>query len=42
VQQVLEGRNAPPYPSQEVQPIDGTLLWILDEPAAKQLSRNVL
>ena len=42
VQQVLEGRNTPPYPSQEVQPIDGTLLWILDEPAAKQLSRNVL
>jgi len=39
VHQVLEGRRTPPYPSQQVQPIDGTLLWMLDEAAAAKLSR---
>lgn len=39
VRQVLEGRYTPPYPSQQVQPIDGTLLWMLDEAAAAKLSR---
>jgi 6-phosphogluconolactonase len=38
VRQVLEGKHTPPYPSQQVQPIDGTLLWMLDEAASKQLS----
>lgn len=38
VQEVLEGQNTPPYPSQQVQPIDGTLLWMLDEAAAAELN----
>ena len=38
VRQVLEGKNTPPYPSQRVQPLNGTLLWILDEAAAAKLS----
>ena len=38
VQQVLEGNNTPPYPSQLVLPADGKLLWMLDEAAAKQLA----
>ena len=38
VRQVLEGKHMPPYPSQQVQPSDGTLLWMLDESASKQLS----
>jgi 6-phosphogluconolactonase len=42
VDRVLEGKYSPPYPSQQVQPIDGTLLWMLDEPASKQLSSKVL
>ena len=37
--QVLEGKYSPPYPSQQVQPIDGTLLWMLDEAAAAKLNR---
>jgi 6-phosphogluconolactonase len=39
VHQVLEGKNTPPYPSQLVQPSDGTLLWMLDEAAAAKLTR---
>jgi 6-phosphogluconolactonase len=39
VHQVFEGKHIPPYPSQQVQPIDGTLLWMLDEAAAAKLSR---
>lgn len=35
VRQVLEGKHTPPYPSQQVQPIGGTLLWLLDEAAAR-------
>jgi 6-phosphogluconolactonase len=38
VQQVLEGKNTPPYPSQLVQPKDGNLLWLLDQAAAAKLS----
>jgi 6-phosphogluconolactonase len=38
VHQVLEGRNEPPYPSQQVRPADGRLLWMLDEAAAKELT----
>jgi len=37
--QVLEGKNAPPLPSQRVEPSDGKLLWILDEAAASKLTR---
>jgi 6-phosphogluconolactonase len=39
IHQVLEGDNVPPYPAQQVQPKDGTLLWMLDEAAAKQLAQ---
>ena len=39
VHQVLEGKHTPPYPSQQVQPINGTLLWMLDEAAAAKLAR---
>jgi 6-phosphogluconolactonase len=39
VHQILEGKHTPPYPSQQVQPIDGTLLWMLDEAAAAKVSR---
>jgi 6-phosphogluconolactonase len=35
--QVLEGKSSPPLPSQRVQPSDGKLLWMLDEPAAAKL-----
>jgi 6-phosphogluconolactonase len=38
--QVLEGNNTPPFPSQRVQPSDGKLLWMLDEPAAAKLKRS--
>jgi len=37
--QVLEGNNTPPLPSQRVQPSDGKLLWLLDEPAAARLTQ---
>jgi 6-phosphogluconolactonase len=37
--QVLEGKNTPPFPSQKVQPSDGKLLWMIDEPAAAKLAR---
>jgi 6-phosphogluconolactonase len=39
VHQVLEGKNAPPFPAQQVQPADGKLLWMLDEAAAARLNR---
>ncbi len=35
----FEGKNAPPLPSQRVQPADGKLLWMLDEAAASKLTR---
>ncbi len=38
VHQVLEGKNTPPYPSQQVGPFNGRLLWMLDEAAAKMLA----
>jgi 6-phosphogluconolactonase len=34
-----EGKTAPPYPAQQVQPENGTLLWMLDEAAAAKLTR---
>jgi len=37
--QVLEVKNAPPLPSQRVEPSDGKLLWMLDEAAAAKLTR---
>jgi len=37
--QVLEAKNIPPLPSQRVEPSDGKLLWMLDEPAAAKLAR---
>jgi 6-phosphogluconolactonase len=39
VNQVLEGKSTPPLPSQRVQPLEGKLLWLLDEPAAAKLTR---
>ncbi len=36
--QVLEGKSAPPLPSQRVQPSEGKLLWMLDEAAAAKLT----
>jgi 6-phosphogluconolactonase len=40
VHQILEGKNKPPFPAQLVQPGDGKLLWMLDEPAASKLTRR--
>ena len=37
VREVLEGKHTPPLPSQQVQPADGRLLWMLDESAAAKL-----
>ena len=37
--QVLESSNYPPFPSQQVRPSDGQLLWMLDEAAAAKLAR---
>ncbi|MGO9402054.1 MAG: 6-phosphogluconolactonase [Terriglobales bacterium] len=37
--QVLEAKTTPPLPSQRVEPSDGKLLWMLDEPAAAKLTR---
>jgi 6-phosphogluconolactonase len=39
VHEVLEGKPTPPLPSQQVQPANGRLLWMLDAPAAAKLSR---
>jgi 6-phosphogluconolactonase len=38
VRQVLEGKHAPPFPAQQVQP-EGRLVWMLDEAAAAKLGR---
>ncbi len=38
--QVLEGNNTPPFPCQRVQPSDGKLLWMIDEPAAAKLTHR--
>ena len=38
VHQVLEARNVSRFPSQQVQPSDGQLLWMLDEAAAAKLA----
>lgn len=38
VHQILEGKNTPLFPAQQVQPEDGKLLWMLDEPAASKLT----
>lgn len=40
VKQVLEDKNTPPYPSQQVLPKDGKLVWKLDEGAASKLERQ--
>jgi 6-phosphogluconolactonase len=37
---VLEVEHTPPYPSQLIQPTDGKLLWIVDEPAAAKLTNR--
>ena len=39
VQQILEGKNTPPYPSQQVVPKEGKLIWMLDEAAGGKLAR---
>ncbi|MGA9510550.1 MAG: 6-phosphogluconolactonase, partial [Candidatus Sulfotelmatobacter sp.] len=39
VHEVLEGKHTPPLPSQQVQPVNGRLLWMLDESAASKLKR---
>ena len=38
VHQVLEGKNATEFPSQQVQPSDRKLIWMLDEAAAAKLT----
>jgi 6-phosphogluconolactonase len=38
LQEVLEKKNAN-LPSQEVGPVNGKLIWMVDEPAARTLSR---
>ena len=38
VLQVLEGENTPPFPAQRVRPVDGRLLWLLDDAAAAKLT----
>jgi 6-phosphogluconolactonase len=40
VHQVLEGKQDPPYPAQQVQPTDGKLIWMLDASAASKLTSN--
>jgi 6-phosphogluconolactonase len=37
LQRVLNGHDEPPYPSQQVQPANGSLVWMIDEAAAKAL-----
>lgn len=39
VHQVLEEKQTPPFPCQRVNPVNGKLLWMLDEAAAAQLTR---
>ena len=38
LQEVLENKNAD-LPSQKVCPANGKLIWVVDEPAARTLSR---
>ena len=40
VHEVLEVTHTPPYPSQQVQPSSGRLLWMLDEAAASKLTHK--
>ncbi|MFZ0481552.1 MAG: 6-phosphogluconolactonase [Terriglobales bacterium] len=40
VHRVLDGESDPPYPSQEIRPTNGAVLWILDESAARELSER--
>ncbi|HTR25014.1 MAG TPA: 6-phosphogluconolactonase [Terriglobales bacterium] len=40
VHEVLEVTHTPSYPSQQVQPSNGRLLWMLDEAAAARLTRG--
>jgi 6-phosphogluconolactonase len=37
LQRLLNGHDEPPYPSQQVQPANGSLMWMVDEAAAKDL-----
>jgi len=39
VRQLLEGKNEPPLPAQQVLPENGNLVWMLDEDAAAKLAR---
>ncbi|RYF70985.1 MAG: 6-phosphogluconolactonase, partial [Cytophagaceae bacterium] len=40
LKEVLEGAYNPDvYPSQEIKPVDGELIWLVDEKAAADLSR---
>lgn len=41
VQQVLEGGEGSVLPAALVTPIQGELLWLVDEPAAASLTLNV-
>lgn len=36
---ILEGQFTPPYPSQQIEPTDGKLVWMVDQPAASKLKR---
>lgn len=38
--QILEAKNPSLFPAQQVQPVDGKLLWMLDEAAAAKLRRS--
>jgi len=40
VHEVLEVTHTPPYPSQQIQPTNGRLLWMLDEAAASKLTHK--
>lgn len=39
IHEVLEDKRTPPLPSQQVQPTNGRLIWMLDESAAAKLRR---
>lgn len=40
LRRVLEDQNAPPLPAQQIQPQDGTLVWLVDQAAASHLERR--
>ena len=40
IRDVLEGRPTPPLPAQQIQPVNGHLLWMLDDAAASKLTRS--